>query len=98
MTAPTLKRQLCSKREAGGLFGVGPKIVRGLIKSGALKTVRIGKRDFLVIDDCMRLIEERKKEWPCDVDKAHHTGGIASASAVVDFAEARKKRPAKRPN
>ena len=95
-TLPDLARRLYSQSEAGAYLGVGPKVFRSLVKKG-LKYVLIGERKKFDIADLNRLIEE-KKQWHSDAGKALHTGGTASASAVVDFAEARKKLPAKRPS
>lgn len=99
MTAlPTLKRRLCGKREAAAYLGVGPKVLLTLVRTGKLKFIMVGERKKFDVADLDRFIEEGKTQWHSGAEKAHHTGGTASPLTVVDFAEARKKRPAKRPS
>jgi excisionase family DNA binding protein len=61
-------RALKSVEEAAGLLGISKWTVRGYVRTGKLKPVRLGRRVLLAEDELERLVAEGQQPPPAKVE------------------------------
>jgi len=66
-------RALKSVDEAAGLLGISPWTIRGYIKTGKLKPVRLGRRVLLAEDELERLVAQGQEPLEAQPEKGQMT-------------------------
>jgi excisionase family DNA binding protein len=61
---------LWNVKEAGTALGLSPWTIRRYITDGKLKTVRLGRRVLVEPSECLRLVEEGRRNPPAGEKKA----------------------------
>jgi excisionase family DNA binding protein len=63
-------RALKSVEEAAGLLGISPWTIRGYIRDGKLKPVRLGRRVLLAEDELERLVAQSQGPKQAHAERA----------------------------